>query len=186
MDTPDGPRKLCERFNVPGDAHELTFCCYKRRAFLSKPRTCKYLVDAISGAREKHAFHLWAYVFMPDHVHLLIWPTRPKYSVSGILQSIKQSVSRKALVRLRKHNPGGLRQLATGQKRRPYRFWQGGGGYDRNVVSRATLRACLEYLHNNPVRKELVPYAEDWSSARQWDSGESGPLRIDKESFPTC
>ena len=35
----------------PGDAHELTFCCYKRYAFLKAERTCQWLADAIDKAR---------------------------------------------------------------------------------------------------------------------------------------
>ena len=92
------PRKTCKRYDTPGDVHELTFSCYKRRPFLSKDRTCHYLAQAIAMARTKHQFHLWAYVFMPEHVHLLIWPVLSEYSISTILKTIKQSVSRKAIL----------------------------------------------------------------------------------------
>ena len=34
-----------------------------------------------------------------------------------------------------------------------YRFWQRGGGYDRNITDPATLRVMIEYIHNNPVRR---------------------------------
>ena len=40
--------KSCRRYNVPGDAHSLTFTCYHRRAFLSKDRTCQWLADTIA------------------------------------------------------------------------------------------------------------------------------------------
>jgi REP element-mobilizing transposase RayT len=72
-------------------------------------------VEAIGNARAKHSFHLWAYVSMPNHVHLLIWSAKADYSISAILQSTKQSVARKALICLREHKPAGLKQLATGQ-----------------------------------------------------------------------
>ena len=67
-------RKRCQRWNTPWQAHGLTFSCYRRQAFLSKDRTRGYLADAVNRARETHGFHVWAYVFMPEHVHLLIWP----------------------------------------------------------------------------------------------------------------
>jgi len=187
MDTPEGPRKRCRRFNIVGDAHELTFSCYRGRPFLAKDRTCRFPADAIIKAREKHLFDVWAYVFMPNHVHLLIWPPDGAYSVSRILQSIKQSVSRRALRYLRKRRPQGLRHLATGQVHRPYRFWQDGGGHDRNIMSEQALLACVEYIHNNPVRKELVSYPEDWtwSSASEWAGRGPGPVSIDRNSFPS-
>jgi putative transposase len=91
-------RKKCRRYNFPGDAHELTFSCYRHRAFLSSNRTCRYLVDSIVRAKQKYEFDLWAYVFMPNHAHLLVYPRKQDYSVSQILLSIKQSVSRKAVI----------------------------------------------------------------------------------------
>ena len=106
-------RKRCHRWNEPGDAHELTFSCYRQRKFLSRSRTRAYLAEAVSKARRKHAFDVWAYVIMPEHVHLLIWPREQVYSISAILKSIKQSVSRRAICWLRRANPAGLVHLTT-------------------------------------------------------------------------
>ena len=101
-------RKTCRRYNIPWQAHELTFSCFQRRPFLSKDRTCGYLAAAIDSASSTHRFDPWAYVFMSEHVHLLIWPTTESYSIPDILKSIKQSVSRKAIAYLRAWNPTGL------------------------------------------------------------------------------
>jgi len=84
--------------NVPGDAHELTFTCFRRYAFLKAERTCEWLADAVNKARTKHDFHLWAYVFMPEHVHLLVYPKKPAYDIRAILKTIKQPVGRKAIL----------------------------------------------------------------------------------------
>jgi putative transposase len=40
-------RKTCRRYNDPGDAHELTFSCFKRRAFLSREVPRQYLIEAM-------------------------------------------------------------------------------------------------------------------------------------------
>ena len=53
-----------------------------------------------------HDFDLWAYVLMPEHVHLLIYPKADDYSISAILTDIKQPVTRKALKYIRTHSPG--------------------------------------------------------------------------------
>ena len=177
--------KKCRRYNVPGHAHELTFSCYKQRPFLRSERACRYLAEAIIRAKKQHAFDLWAYVFMPEHVHLLIRPTSEDYSVSSMLQSIKQSVPRRILLYLRKNNPEGLRCLATNQKHRPYRFWQDGGGYDRNIISREAVLAAIKYIHENPVRRGLVSEAEDWtwSSAGNWNGTANGMIPVDIDSL---
>ena len=33
-----------------------------------------WFVQALTDVRKVHGFHLWAWVIMPEHVHLLIWP----------------------------------------------------------------------------------------------------------------
>ncbi|MBN1506291.1 MAG: transposase [Sedimentisphaerales bacterium] len=178
--------KHCHRWNTGGHAHELTFSCYHNRLFLSKERTCTFLVDAIAASRKKHDFDLWAYVFMPDHVHVVICPRQPEYSISAILRSIKQPVSRRAIDYLRRKNPDGLKFLATGEDDEPYRFWQKGGGYDRNITALETLVQSIRYIHNNPVRKGLVETADQWcySSAADWLNTGHGPISIDVDSFP--
>jgi putative transposase len=39
-------------------------------------------------ARKTHDFALWAFVFMPEHVHLIVWPRRPTYEMANILKAI--------------------------------------------------------------------------------------------------
>ena len=72
-------RKRCHRYNVPGQFHCLTFSCFKRQPFLTRDRACQWLVDSITAARRTHRFRLTAWVFMPEHVHLLIYPEGQQY-----------------------------------------------------------------------------------------------------------
>ncbi|NIA21881.1 MAG: hypothetical protein GWP05_07965 [Anaerolineaceae bacterium] len=51
-------------------------------------------------------FDLWAWVIMPEHVHVLVLP-RPGITVSRILSGIKQPVS--------KRSPGVRAPRATGR-----------------------------------------------------------------------
>jgi putative transposase len=178
-------RKTRERYDVPWDPHALTFSCYRNRAFLTRDRTRQWFAKALLAAKAKHRFDLWAYVLMPEHVHLLILPIREDYSISRILQSIKQPVARRAMAYLRRHDPDGLKQLATGQSHSPHRFWQDGGGYDRNVRSREELLNIVTYIHGNPVERGLVARPEEWvwSSFRAWEGLADGPIPVDKESF---
>ncbi len=179
-------RKTRKVYNTPGDAHELTFSCFRRRKFLWKDRTREYVIRAVQNARDTHHFHLWAYVIMPEHVHMIIFSPDEKYDVSMIAKSIKQSVSRRAINYLRRDNPTGLELLKTDQKNTPYRFWLAGGGYDRNVNTNSALEHMVHYTHNNPVRRGLVddPAAWKWSSYNEWHHPGSGPLSLDLGSFP--
>jgi putative transposase len=181
-------RKTCRRFNDPGHAHALTFSCFKRQQFLSKDRSRIWLIDAIDRARTKHRFHVWAYVIMPEHAHLLIWPAVAHYDVSDILSSIKQSVAKRALTPIRREAPAFLVRMEDRQPNGKihHRFWQRGGGYDRNVVESSTAHEQIEYIHGNPVRRGLCSIPEEWvwSSAADYARLRDGPLRINRESVP--
>jgi putative transposase len=87
---------------------------------------------------------------------------------------------------LENRNPEALKYLETGLEKPRYRFWQAGGGYDRNYWSTEEIIQRVDYIHNNPVKRGLVedPCDWPWSSAREWLTGEKGPIPIDRRSFP--
>ena len=64
---------------IPGHAHLLTFSCFRRMPLLSKDRTRRWFLEALGAARSALEFDLWAWVIMPEHVHLLIYPRREGY-----------------------------------------------------------------------------------------------------------
>jgi len=168
-------------FNTPGHAHALTFTCFKNKPLLRIDTACSILADSINKYRFQYNYEVWAYVFMPDHVHLLIYPKSDEYSISAILKSIKQSSARQIIGYLKREEPSKLRHLETGQRSPKYRFWQRGGGYDRNYHSDAEISKVIEYIHNNPVRSGLVsePDEWEWSSAGYWLNGEAGRVIIE-------
>ena len=182
-----GRRKLCKRYDVAGDAHHLTFSCFQRLPLLSRDRSRQWVLRALQLGREKGQYDLWAYVIMPEHVHLVLWP-RPDVRIEGILTTLKQSVSKRALLWLNANAPGFLRRLEDLQPngKRSHRFWQRGGGYDRNLRSVRDIHEKIGYIHENPVRRGLVdtPAAWPWSSCHAWLSGEDDPMAIDRESLP--
>ncbi|MBL9081822.1 MAG: transposase [Planctomycetales bacterium] len=184
----DGHRKRRRSYNIPGHAHALTFSCFQRRKFLSKDRTRQWFVEALEAARQKLGFHVWAYVVMPEHAHVLIWPTGKNYEMRRILEAIKLPVSRKALAFIRRENPKYLNAMRDEQPNGAvaHRFWQRGGGFDRNVVEPKVVWSEIEYIHGNPIRRGLCERALDWpwSSAADYAGLRQGPVTIDKSSLP--
>jgi putative transposase len=178
-------RKTCKRRNWPCQAHALTFSCYRGQPFLLQQAVCQRLAESLGSACERHDFALWAYVFMPEHVHILVWPRQTNYSISAFLQSVKQPVARWAVSLLKGNRTPLLEKMATGQKTRPYRFWQAGGGYDRNIIDLDAAWKEINYIHLNPVRRKLVenPHAYFYSSFKDWNTDAKGPIAIDRKSF---
>jgi len=180
---PAAHRKTKRTINAPGHAHELTFSCFQRWPLLSKDRTRHWLVEAIDRTRQRHNFDLWAWVIMPEHAHLLIRPREHEYDIARIFKSIKQPVAQTATAWLRRNNVQWLDRLRiirpTG--RVEHRFWQQGGGYDRNIINAEYARASIEYMHANPVRRGLVNSPSDWpwSSARWYEGRADALLELD-------
>ena len=187
--TPKQKYKTCRRHNDPGHAHYLTFSCYKGRAFLSKDRTRHWLIQSILSARIRWKFDLWAFVIMPEHCHLLVFPREQQYSISRITTAIKLPVVRRAIAYLKREAPQRLIHMKDEQPSGnvSYRFWQRGGGYDRNLTEPRAIHEAIEYIHGNPVRRGLVERAEDWPwSSAVWFAGKKDvPLAPDGESIPT-
>lgn len=180
--TDNGPhRKRVRHYEGRGDARSLTFSCYQRRAYLSTDRAREWMVDALELARRKHPIHIWAYVFMPEHVHLLLWPTSDGFEAKAFLSTVKQSVSKRTRNYLLRSRPEYLRA-----RQGPFHFWQDGPGYDRNLTDAGVVWQTIEYIHANPVRRGRCLRPEDWywSSAGIYVGLREGPLRIDRVSLP--
>jgi putative transposase len=74
-------RKTVRHFEEPGHLHELTFSCYQRMPLLTNDDWRVKLARSIDEANAESAVELAAFVFMPEHVHLLVYPT-PIYRLS--------------------------------------------------------------------------------------------------------
>ena len=138
-----------------------------------------WFFEELEAARKNLSFDLWAYVLMPEHVHLLIYP-RGAAKPAQIVGKIKEAVARKAIAYLACNAPQRLPRLTVREGERVrHRFWQPGGGYDRNAVEIATVHQMIQYIHANPVRRGLVANAEDWEwSGARWYAGIQ-PVRIE-------
>ena len=93
-----------------------------------------------------------AYVVMPDHFHVLLW-AEPTHLVRTFLQRTLAYSSREI-------RPGGG-------------FWKERARVI-SVYSNRSLCTKVDYIHANPVRRQLVGTADEWrhSSFRQIELGE--------------
>lgn len=161
-------------YNDAGHAHELTFSCYHRIPFFKSAEYSRWMVESIESARKKIGFDLWAYVVMPDHVHLLIHPRETMYDIASIRWKIKSDVAARIIEDLDLRGAELLERMTRRRGSKSERLvWQSGGGYDRNIDNPTTLMKCIDYLHLNPVRKNFVSKASEWEwSIAAWFEGQ--------------
>jgi len=184
-------RKLVKHYDEPAHAHLLTFSCYHRLPLLSDPKRCVLLSEAVSRAVLRHGFGLVAFVYMPDHVHLIVFPVNPEARIAKLLFAIKRPFSQRVKRIFEEEASPLLTELTIRERpgRTTFRFWQEGGGYDRNITNVKTLRTTVEYLHNNPVRRGLCksPDQWKWSSWRYYFEPDEWPVPDlpDVQGFPT-
>jgi len=87
---------------------------------------------------------VWAWVLMPNHVHLILVPG-------------DQDGLRRALAAVHRRYAGHVHA----RLKRTGHFWQGRFGCV--AMDEAHLGAALAYVTLNPVRARLVPHATDWA-----------------------
>jgi putative transposase len=124
----------------------------------------KLLSRAIDEALDETAMQLVAFVYMPEHVHLIVDPLEAEPRLPELLAKIKQPFSHEIKNLLEQSSSSLLERLTVRERpgKESFRFWQEGPGYDRNLQKPSTILAAIDYLHMNPVRRGLVLKAVDW------------------------
>ena len=123
----------------------------------------RFYLACLQRAAEQHACAIHAYVFMTNHVHLLVTPSR----ANGIAK-LMQSLGRRYV------------QYVNVTYQRTGTLWE--GRYRACLVDADTyLFTCSRYIELNPVRAHMVPHpgAYPWSSYRWHACGESDPVITD-------
>ena len=151
-----------ERFQRAESLHFITFSCFHRFPFLEAAGAKETIEAVLERTRQRHRARIYAYVLMPEHIHLLI-NEPPAIVLAQFLKALKQVTSRK----LR-----GSRE----------RFWQD-RYYDSNVRGETARSAVVRYIHRNPVTRGLVAEPEDWpwSSFRHYAAGAKGTVEIESQ-----
>jgi putative transposase len=165
--------KLCH-YDKLGTARFITFPTYRRRPVLLVEEACQALAGEISRMRLEMKVRLLGYVFMPEHVHLVLHPP-DGVELGKIVGQVK---GRSARLIGRISELGG--ELMNGGDEPSIRVWQL-RCYDHNCRSPVATREKIEYCHNNPVTRGLVKEPGEWHwSSFNWYQGIVGvPLEID-------
>lgn len=150
-----GHRKAVRHFREAGHLHELTFSCCRPMSLLTNDSWRERLARSVDAAGRQWAMELVAFVFMPEHVRLRVYPSPAEPSISRYLARIKQPFSKQVKEMLLGQHSRLLSKLTVRERpgKECFRFWQEGPGFDRNLFSPGAIASNLEYIHNNPVSR---------------------------------
>jgi REP element-mobilizing transposase RayT len=116
--------------------------------WLSKPEIADLVADALRHFNgQRYELHAW--VVMPNHVHVIVWPL-PGHTLSDILHSWKSFTGNKANKILNRTHK---------------EFWQT-ESFDHWIRDDEELARMTTYVRNNPVKARLCKTPEDW----KWSS----------------
>lgn len=132
---------------IPGIPHHVTQRGNGRARVFFDDDDYRFYVDRLGEHCRAAGVGIWAWVLMPNHVHLILTPA----DGDGL---------RRALARVHRAHAGRVHARLE----RSGHFWQGRFGCV--AMDEARLRSALRYVALNPVRARLVDRPEDW----RWSS----------------
>jgi putative transposase len=154
------PTGLKRRYGQ-GHLHFITCSCCRRLPLLRSVGSRNVFAKIPAEVRGRYGFALVGYVIMPEHIHLLISEPQ-KGTPSTVMQVLKQRVSR-----CLRGEPGGQLSAARSNLHscsadcELNQFWEP-RFYGFNVWSQTKKVEKLQYMHMNPVKRNLVAHPKDW------------------------
>jgi putative transposase len=126
----------------------ITTATYNRRRLFQVPANAELFIETLQHYRSAGHYKLHAYVVMPDHVHFIMTPqmTALERAVGFIKGGFSHRLASKMPV------------------------WQR-GFTDHRIRDAEDMRVRRDYLHQNPVRANLVAAAELYLFSSAYRSG---------------
>ncbi len=152
---------------VPGQALHVIQRGNNRQAVFFSDTDYRYYHEALLAAADEYGCAIHAYVFMPNHVHLLLTP-QTENGPSRMMQSVG----------------GRYVRYVNSVYQRTGTLWD--GRFKSAIIDyEQYLLSCCRYIELNPVRAAMVltPGEYRWSSYRHNAQGEPDELLIPHSNY---
>ena len=164
----------------------LTSVTHNRLPIFKTDKLKEVVCKALDEARKSAGFLIFAYVIMPDHLHLL---TDNAKSTSDTLRFTNGITAKRVLDYLKENNfESCLEKLRIQVREREYKhsvFQHHSNVFE--IYGEDKMMEKVNYIHLNPVRAGFVKVPDDYrfSSSRQWHGKEieEEPLRTDHKQI---
>ena len=163
--------------------HHLTWTIVDKLPLLMRTQGKRIVLDALRYGCQHKGLHIYAYVMMSNHIHLIAAVAPDSGGLSKVVGQLKSHSSKQLMAWLAQsdapENAVYLKHLLhraelTGERN----IWQRGNGAQTLLYPRFTQQK-LNYVHLNPVRAGIVYEANEYvySSAAQY-AGRKGEFPL--------
>jgi len=140
MESPEPIRSRINRWYVPNALYFIVGVTQDRRPLFAETTHVALLRETLHRVKELHPFEMKAYVFLPDHFHVLMFVPETT-NISRLLQSWQRNFTL---------NYKAAHGIATA-----LRLWQR-GFWDHVIRDANDYERHFHYIHYNPVKHGLV------------------------------
>ena len=145
------------RYFVPGGTYFFTLVTYDRQKILTTDIGRTLLRNAIEQVRITFPFSILATVLLPDHWHLVMQLPAGDNNFSSRIRRIKEEFT--TFWQLKRMPECAVTESQS--KRRERGIWQA-RFWEHCVRDEDDLTRCVDYIHWNPRKHELVSKVSDW------------------------
>jgi putative transposase len=153
-------------------AYSLTLTTHSRRPWFRGGVLAQYCLKCLASSADGCGFSVYAYCFMPDHVHLLVGGQTDESDLVDFVKRFKQLTGWWFLNRYR---AGSLKASPTPLWQRSY--------HDRVLRAEQDVRVIAEYIIANPVRAGLSDEPGHYANAGSLVWSDLGPAHDRRTSM---
>ncbi len=140
----------------------------KWQKLLEHDKYKQIIIDSLKFLVETNRVFIYAYVIMPNHIHL-IWQMRENIKPADVQRDFLKYTAQKIKFDLQENCPSLLSHFKVELKDRQYQFWKNRPLsiplWNKNVFLQK-----LNYIHNNPIQEKWnlakMPELYVYSSAK--------------------
>ena len=165
---------------IAGEVYSVTDTVVDWVDIFSRPSYRHIILESLQYCQKEKGLIIYAWVLMTNHLHAIVGSTE-KNRVSDIWRDFKKFTSKEIVRTLLNDNTESRQEWMLNRfeysgkndkKIKNYRFWQEGNDA-QGIYLNDYFNQKLNYIHNNPVKAEIVNRAEDYrySSATDYACG---------------
>lgn len=178
------------KFQNPTAAYFVSFATVNWIDVFTRAAYFNVLANNLAYCRSSKGMEVYAFCFMPSHVHLIFRSEHEE--PSSLLRDFKKFTSKEMIEKIQSHPRESRKEWllsmfsAAADRNKDvwhHQFWQ---HHNKPIElwSTKVTKQKLDYIHNNPVKAGFVtePTHWKWSSAKNF-AGDHSIIQIDEIGF---